>query len=81
MLKPVAGQRKSLPALAAGKIISAITQAAAGAEQAEEAAKRSVARFRNGSPVQQNPDPAARDRRAQELQDGPAPRGAGGGRR
>ncbi len=26
-------------------------------------------------------DPAARDRRQQELQDGPAPRGAGGGRR
>ncbi|MFD0980354.1 30S ribosomal protein S3 [Tropicimonas aquimaris] len=26
-------------------------------------------------------DPSARDRRAQELQDGPAPRGAGGGRR
>jgi small subunit ribosomal protein S3 len=26
-------------------------------------------------------DPAARDRRAQELQDGPAPRGAGGGNR
>ena len=26
-------------------------------------------------------DPAARDRKAQELQDGPAPRGAGGGRR
>ena len=26
-------------------------------------------------------DPAARDRRSQELQDGPAPRGAGGGRR
>ncbi len=26
-------------------------------------------------------DPAARDRRAQELQDGPAPRGSGGGRR
>ena len=25
--------------------------------------------------------PAARDRRQQELQDGPAPRGAGGGRR
>jgi small subunit ribosomal protein S3 len=26
-------------------------------------------------------DPSARDRKAQELQDGPAPRGAGGGRR
>jgi small subunit ribosomal protein S3 len=26
-------------------------------------------------------DPSARDRRAQEIQDGPAPRGAGGGRR
>ncbi len=26
-------------------------------------------------------DPAARDRKAQELQDGPSPRGAGGGRR
>ncbi|MGI9395344.1 MAG: 30S ribosomal protein S3, partial [Boseongicola sp.] len=26
-------------------------------------------------------DPQARDRRQQELQDGPAPRGAGGGRR
>jgi len=26
-------------------------------------------------------DPAARDRKAQELQDGPAPRGAGGNRR
>ena len=26
-------------------------------------------------------DPQARDRKAQELQDGPAPRGAGGGRR
>jgi small subunit ribosomal protein S3 len=26
-------------------------------------------------------DPAARDRKAQELQDGPAPRGSGGGRR
>ncbi|MEM1361405.1 MAG: 30S ribosomal protein S3 [Pseudomonadota bacterium] len=26
-------------------------------------------------------DPAARDRKSQELQDGPAPRGAGGGRR
>ena len=26
-------------------------------------------------------DPSARDRRQQELQDGPAPRGAGGGRR
>ena len=26
-------------------------------------------------------DPAARDRKSQELQDGPAPRGAGGNRR